>query len=161
MDIQRTHDMDVIAAIVNHAEVLPFIHDDGLAGDPAQGGYVPQDHAEAYWMLIRNPEPVGAYLLHAHNAATYEIHTCLLPSLRGAGAAQAARLVIDWFFGEFKGLKLITHVPESNRAARLYAMRAGFRLEGINRKSFLKHGVLLDQHLLGLTQEDWLCQQQQ
>lgn len=152
MQIERCHDMGLIKSILMHPSVLPHIHDDGFTGDLDL-----TDEAHIFWMLVKNPEPAGVYMLQPHNMATYELHTSLLPTIRGALGLEAIHKVIDWFFDDLKGLKLITHVPEINKAAMQYAYRAGFALEGINRRSFLKDGVLLDQFALGITKEDWQC----
>lgn len=154
MNLDRTHDMGLVRAVLAHPAIWPHIHDDGVK-EPA-----PVDHASLYWMLVTNPDVAGVFLLHPHNTATYEVHTCLLPVIWGAQAKEAAQLCRAWMFTHTPCQKLITHVPAYNAVALRFARQCGFTVEGLNRKSFLRNGVLLDQHVLGLTKEEWQCQQQ-
>jgi RimJ/RimL family protein N-acetyltransferase len=153
--IGRTHDMEAVREIMAHPAIWPHIHDDGVRA-PA-----PSDVDAAYWLMVEDDKPAGVFLLHPHNFATYEIHTCLLPRIWGAGAMEAGRLVLRWMFENTRCLKIITHVPQDNPAALRFARRNGLKDEGVNRASFLKNGVLLDQHMLGITRREWECQQQQ
>jgi RimJ/RimL family protein N-acetyltransferase len=148
--------MDVVREILAHPAIWPHIHDDG-ATEPN-----PVDHESLYWLLVTDEQgPAGAFLLHAHNLVTYEVHTCLLPRIWGPKAKQAAQLGRAWMFANTPCQKIVTNVPQDNPAALRFAKRCGMTLEGVNRKSFLKNGQLLDQHVLGLTKEEWQCQQQQ
>ncbi|WP_151687285.1 DUF2824 family protein [Acinetobacter nosocomialis] len=101
----------------------------------------------------------GFFMLARHNSLSVEIHTCLLPSLRGSKAVEAGKLILKLIFENHQ--KVISWIPEKNRKAKLFAQMLGFQVEGINRASFLKDGELLDQFLVGLTKGEFLCQQQQ
>lgn len=98
----------------------------------------------------------GFYVITPLNAVTAEIHTCLLPTIRGKKAILAGTLLLNCLFSRY--LKAISWVPEINRKALIYAIRLGFSVEGINKKSFFKNSCLIDQKLVGLTREEWLCQ---
>ena len=153
MDITRCEDMDVIKSILLHDAIYPHVIDDGC--DEVN----PSFNDGLIWLLITDQDkPQGAFMIHQHNRATWEIHTCLLPAIRGKKAQEAAKLVLDWFFNQEFNLKIITHVPEQNRVAHLFALRVGMLLEGVNRQSFLKDGILYDQYVLGMTREGWICQ---
>jgi len=153
MQIRRTHDMSVVQPILAHPSIFPHIHDDGFTEA------APIDHEGLYWLLVEEDKPLGVFLVHAHNTACYEVHTCLLPETWGRSSLEAAQLVGRWIFENTPCQKLITHVPESNRLAKKFAIRSGFTLEGINRASFLRDGVLLDQFLFGITKQEFVCQQ--
>jgi len=153
--IERTRDMALVAAIMGHPAIWPHIHEDGTDA-PA-----PVDHDELHWLLVSDGQPAGVFLVHAVRASCFEVHTCLLPRLKGAGAAQAARLLIAHVFGTIGARKLITNVPASNRPALRFAKASGLQIEGINRASFLRNGVMEDQIMLGITDKEWKsCQQQ-
>ncbi|HAV4987985.1 TPA: DUF2824 family protein [Acinetobacter nosocomialis] len=109
--------------------------------------------------VIENNITQGLFLLIKHNSIAIEIHTCLLPSLRGSKAIEAGKLILKLIFENHQ--KVISWIPENNRKAKLFAQMQGFQVEGINRASFLKDGKLLDQFLVGLTKGEFLCQQQQ
>ena len=156
MRIDRTHDMATVKAILSHPAIWPHIHDD-MAGECR-----PLDVGGLYWLLVEDDEgPAGVFLVHAHNGVCYEVHTCMLPRTWGAQARQATHLCRAWMFQNTPCRKLITNVPAYNLLALRFAKRCGMTLEGINRKSYLKNGELMDQHVLGLTKEEWQCQQQQ
>lgn len=149
--VERTRDMEVVRNILAHPAVWPHIHDDG-ATEPE-----PIDHEGFIWLLVTAGGPAGCFLFHAHNAVTFEVHTCLTPQMWGPKAREAARLAQIWIFTNTPAQKLVTHVPSYNAVALRFALRCGFTQEGVNRASFLRGGELLDQHLLGLTKKEWQC----
>jgi RimJ/RimL family protein N-acetyltransferase len=145
--------MKVVREILSHPSIWPHVHDDG-ATEPN-----PLDVPGLFWLLVEDEEGVaGVFLLHAHNLACYEVHTCLLPRTWGEQARQATHLCRAWMFENTPCQKLITNVPADNLLALRFAKRCGMTPEGVNRKSYLKNGELLDQHVLGLTKEEWKCQ---
>lgn len=149
-----------LAAITDAAEATRIIQHPAVADlvcDDHSTGYQVTDGDLGRWVGVYLDERLcGAFLLVPCNSITIEIHTCLLPELHGKPAIDAARQVLALIFNKFR--KVVTHVPVNNRRAALFAARLGFRTEGMNRKSFLKHGELLDQQLMGLTHEEYLCQ---
>lgn len=154
MNITRTHDMDLVHSIMSHPAIFPHIHDDGASE------CAPVDHEGFNWMLVDDGAPAGVFLVHAINSACYQMHTCLLPRIWGAGAAQAAKLLLAWAFDDTQCQKMITAVPAYNRAALRFAKVGGMTQEGINRASFMRNGVLIDQIMLGITKQEWTsCQQ--
>ena len=157
MRIEHTHDMNIVTHIMAHPSIYPYVSDDGC---PDAEDYEAIDNEALYYLLVLdNDENVlGLFLIHPHNTILYEIHTCLLSSCREKD--KAAQVVLDWIFKNTPCEKLMTHVPDFNRPALLYAERAGLMREGINRLSFLKNGRLHDQILLGITRTEQ-CQQQQ
>ena len=158
MRIVRTSDMGLIREIMTSSEVYPYITDDG---SPLKEDFDPIDNDSIYYLLVMGEGLLyGLYMLHPHNSVTYEIHTCLLRTCRGKKADKAAKEVLKWIFSYTPCLKVVTHVPESNKPALKYAQRAGLIIEGVNRESFLKGGKLYNQVLLGITREE-SCQQQQ
>ena len=153
--VTRTHNIGLVRSIMAHPAIFPHISEDGcLEPDPI-------DHESLYWLLVEDEAPAGVFLVHPHSAVCFEVHTCLLPRIWGGGAEEAARLGQRWMFENTPCKKLVTHVPAPNVLARRFAKRCGFTDEGVNRASFLKGGVLVDQFSLGLTYEEWQCQQQQ
>lgn len=151
--IDRTHDMEMVRSILLHPAIWPHIHDDNA------NECNPLDHEGLFWMLAADAEPAGVFLLHAHNSVCYEVHTCLLPRVWGDRAVEAAKACRAWMFQNTGCRKLITNVPAYNVLALRFAKRCGFKPEGVNRASFLKNGELQDQHVLGLTKEEWQCLQ--
>lgn len=157
MKLERTHDMDLVGAIMRHPAIWPHVHDDGVTD------WAPIDHEAIHWMLVvlDNGEPGGLFMVHALNSFCYEMHTALLPRMWGAESAKAGQMLAAWVFTETQCRKLVTNVPAYNRAARRFAVAAGGRQEGVNRSSFMRHGVMVDQIFYGITIQEWTsCQQQ-
>lgn len=98
----------------------------------------------------------GFFVLVPQNTVTAEIHTCLLPSIRGVTALQAGKLLLNYLFSKYQ--KAISWIPDGNRKALLYSLKLGFVVEGLSQQSFLKNGQLIDQKLVGMTRERYLCQ---
>jgi RimJ/RimL family protein N-acetyltransferase len=61
--------------------------------------------------------------------------------------------LIKWVFENTTCRKLISWAPEGNQRAYDFAIKAGLVDEGVCKKSFIKNGVLLDQHLMGIGKE--------
>lgn len=99
---------------------------------------------------------IGVFVLFARSSILWEVHTGILPEHRSAHGGAAARALIAFLFSQTECRKLVTLVPEFNRPALLYALRAGLRKEGVLTASFLKGGVLHDQTLLSINKEQ-LC----
>lgn len=156
MKIERTHDMALVRQIVTDPAIWPHVHEDGTTDE-----WEPQDTEDFHWMLVADSEPLGVFLVHGRGVACFEMHTCLLPTAWGRKAKQAAQMLLAWAFTEASCMKMITAVPEYNRAALRFAKAGGMQQEGINRASYLHAGQMINQIMLGITKEEWLCQQQQ
>lgn len=147
MRIERTFDEELIRSIITHPKIYPYASDDS---SPAADRFRPSMHESIYYLTPIDSEVMGVFMLVPVNAITYEVHTCIQPEYWGKKAAEAARLLIDWMFGNTPCRKIITHVPAYNRLAYRFAKQAGLADEGLIKNSFLKHGQVYDQHLLGI-----------
>lgn len=154
MRLERTRDMELVGRIVSHPAIWPHITDDATA----EAAPIPDNEA-MHWMLVNDGEPAGVFLVHAHNMYCYEMHTCLLPRTWGAQAKTAAQMLLRWAFEQTECQKMITAVPAYNRPALRFAKAGGMVQEGINRASFMRNGELIDQIMLGITKQEWTCQQ--
>ena len=104
-------------------------------------------------------ELVGLFMFAMENSQCYSIHSAMLPKFWGKGVASACGLsACVWMVENTSCLKIITLVPGFNNSALAMALRAGMSIEGVNRRSFLKDGILYDQTMLGFTKEELLCQ---
>lgn len=150
----RTEDWQVVVDILTHPSVLPHVSDDsGFKLD------VPLISENLYWILIHDgDELLGMFLAHPQNMVTYEVHTCLLPNAYRGRSKQAAESSLQWMFDNTSCLKITTNVPEYNKLALRFARLVGLQNEGINRKSYMKNKQLMDQYVLGITKEEFLCQ---
>lgn len=149
--VEPTQDFALLNQIVRHPEVFAGSSDDG--SDPSQVD-LEKVSGTAFLLARADLAVAGFYALHFHNQVMAEIHTCILPHCRGAIADEAIQKAIEWTFTHTPCMKLITFVPAFNRPALQYALRAGARKEGLVTASFMKNGVLHDQHLLTLSREN-------
>lgn len=149
MSLSRTHDMALVASIMEHPAIWPHVHEDGVAACE------PVDHEALHWMLVDDGEPAGVFMVHAVNSACYQMHTALLPRTWGTQAKEAAQMLLRWAFEETVCRKMITSVPAYNRAALRFAKAGGMTVEGVNRASFLRNGEMVDQIMLGITLKEW------
>lgn len=142
---------ELIARTISHPRIWPSVSDDG---SPYPDDYAPVvGEGIVYLGMYEQDEYLGLFMLHPHNAICWEVHTCLLPVAWGVTARSCAELCIEWAFSMTGCCRLITNVPASNKLALRLAKSVGMQQFGINPKSFLKHGVALDQIMLGISKE--------
>lgn len=102
---------------------------------------------------------MGFFYFVPWNNVCWEVHSAIIPEFRGKKAIAASKLMAQWFFANMPyASKIVTHVPVDNQKAYAYAVRTGFTKEGMNRKSILRDGNLVDQYLFGLCKEEVICQ---
>lgn len=155
MILMITGEYERITQIVNDPSISDLLCDDNTENT------VIDDCSNQLWIGVYDDNSVmqGAFLLVPQNSVCMDIHTCLLPILHGNQAIQAGQMLLNIVFANYQ--KAVTSVPVTNRRASLFAARLGFKTEGVNRQSFLKNGQLIDQKVMGLTIEEYVCQQQQ
>lgn len=141
---------------INEVILNPSVQDD-ISDDFSEGMELSEIPKNIQFMgVYLNNTLHGFYMFVPQNSVTVEVHTCLLPSLRGKNAIQAGRLAIAYIFSNYK--KIISYIPDGNKKAELYALLLGFKIEGINRESYLKNGKLIDMKLVGITKGEYSCQ---
>lgn len=145
--IERTHDMALVKRLFIHPKVWPHISDDGCDAD----SFEPVDHDAVIYLKLMDGDAVGGVLMMVpQNSVTYDLHTVILPEHRGAFTRKAGQAMLAWMFSHTNARKINTKVPEPNKPALRAALDVGFEIEGVDRKSFLKDGVLHDQVMLGV-----------
>jgi RimJ/RimL family protein N-acetyltransferase len=136
---------------MKHPDVYPFISDDG---SPTAEDYEPKDLLVLEQVYFLSPADGVLFMLVPVNSVTYEVHTCILPDIRGASSIAHAKELILWMFTNTRCEKIVTTVPVFNLPALALAIRAGMKQEGVNRRSFLRRGVLYDQTMLGVCKQE-------
>ena len=152
MELKELNDLNLINEII----LNPFVQDD-IADDSSMGVSILEIPSHMRFIGVYDNDILcGLYMLVPQNCATVEVHTCLLPLLRGRKAIQAGRLIIEYMFDQYK--KIISWIPVDNKKAELYSKLLGFKIEGISRESYLKNGKLQDMKLVGITIGEYKCQ---
>lgn len=148
---ERAGDLELVRSVMTHPQIYPHISDDG---SPPAEEFEPIDHPAVWYVLaFDGDELLGLFMFIPQGAACWEVHTCLLPASWGARAAAAAAGAAAWLFKQTECRRIVTAVPICNRLALRFARQAGMTQYGVNPNSFLKHGELHDQVLLGLSKD--------
>lgn len=149
MTFERSRDWELIKRIVTHPKVYPFISDDFSA---SRDQWEPIKDESIWYVVVRDgEEALGLWAFIPENAICWKVHTCLLPAAWGAKARKAAEELAPWLWANTPCLRVITDVPEDNRLAFHFALVVGMKEFGVNPKSYMKHGRLHDQIMLGIS----------
>lgn len=152
---ERTHDMDLVAAVMRHPKVYPRITGDGA---PPAKEFTPVDTPLASYIAAYDGEELlGVFVLVVQNAVCCDVHVCMLPASWGGRAREAAQQLPEWVWANTPFRRAVASISAHNRLALKFAESAGMRKFGVNEKSFLKHHELQDQVLVGLSpkEESW------
>lgn len=85
-----------------------------------------------------------------------EIGYWLGANVTGRGLmSKAIKAMLEFVFEELKINRLVLHTDVRNQASRAVAERLGFKLEGIERQSWLLHGEYTDNALYAMLAEEW------
>lgn len=126
---------------------------DDFAPEPDK--YEPAADAAIY-VLVKDERGIalGVWTLVPRTRIKYEVHTSLLPSLRGFRALDAAARMSEWIWQNTPCEFLCTEVPTSNLAALWFAKAARMVQYGIEPRSYRKGGILQDVVLLGMNRPE-------
>ena len=152
IELKELNDLSAINGII----LNPFVQDD-ISDDYSKGVFLESIPSHVKFMgVYLNDILSGLYMLAPQNSVTVEVHTCLLPTLRGCNAIKSGKLIIQYMFSQYQ--KIISWIPVDNKKAELYSKLLGFKIEGISRESYLKNGKLQDMKLVGITIGEYKCQ---
>lgn len=146
MILERTHDTELIKSIVS--EMWDCVCEDGHDLET----FDPKPDANC-WVKL---DDIGLYNLHPHNSSTLEIHAFILPEYRKDKSEESGKEILKWMLEKspVQYQKVIAQVPFLYPNVKEFCMKNGFQVEGVNRLSHKKDGVLHDQWLLGITREE-------
>ena len=155
MDIRRAtiEDADAVRAIYCHPEMAEIFFDDGIK--PAQMDFSQLVNIPVAYFIIASDDgkDIGLFFFYPMNTITFELHTAFLPGHRGAKVRRASVLAREYMFANTPCRKVITQIPVDNRRAYVMARLCGMEQEGINRRSWLKNGKIVDQYTMGFCRE--------
>ena len=149
-------DVDFIKKVINHPQIAPFIRDDGTPKDLNINYEKVVTDRNLFFLIMINDkmEKCGYFFFHPWNSFCFEVHTLILPEYRGEEASKFCEEGATWIFNETQCRKIVTQVPTWNNRAYALAKKAGMKTEGMNEASFLWHGKLYDQYLMGIKKEN-------
>jgi RimJ/RimL family protein N-acetyltransferase len=151
----RAADADALVANVNHREVwrntgalpFPYVRSDA----EAFLGYLAAHPEETHVAIVIDGEPggsVGMYRRGGLERFTGELGYWLGPRFWGRGfATEAARALVEHVFATTEVVRIEGRVFAWNPASCRVLEKAGFRREGLKRRSAFKDGELVDEFL--------------
>ena len=146
MIVDRCYDVDVVRAILAHPAIYDCIAEDGT---PLREDFTLVLEGIACVIGIVGSEPIGVMIYHPINGITWECHVQVLPEYRKQHASEFFQKALDWAFA-MGAKKVVAQIPFLYPNVKGFALKHGFEIEGINRKSYLKNGQIHDQWYLGL-----------
>lgn len=117
--IRRTSDAEFLNLIANSPDVRPYV---GPGIDPVDLTALIGNSAN---FAIEAEH--GGWVLINLMPGVYELHTMFLTEGRGEGYFAAAREALRYMFTETNCLEILTRCPDDNPAARMAAVKVGFR----------------------------------
>jgi RimJ/RimL family protein N-acetyltransferase len=155
MTFERTRDMDVVREIITHPRIWPNVIDDF---SPPREEFQPIASESILYILPKEDERVlGVICFAMLSHIVFEIHPVLLPETWWEfGKAKEATLgAMDWIWKNTDCQRIVGYVPLLRHRTKLrFPPKLGMVQYGVNPKSFLKGGVLVDQVMFGLSRPE-------
>jgi RimJ/RimL family protein N-acetyltransferase len=158
----RTDDLDFLVELVNHEDVQPFL-----------GGRAPREHESLAAEIERSagdPTGFGRFVIEADGERVgmmgFEVanrrsriarleRLAVHPDFRGQRVSdEAAHLLQRYLVVQLGYHRLELEIYGFNERAQRHAERVGFRLEGIRRQAYRRHGDWMDGVLYALIRDD-------
>ena len=146
-------DLEFIERVYYHPEINPHICDDFTKDNHIDIGILLKNQMIYFLIPYYENNGMGFFFAHPWNTICYEAHIAMLPEFRGSKVVEATKEAIKWGFENTICRKLITQVPVYNNRAFAVAIRAGGKIEGLNRSSIMRNGKLQHQYLIGFKKE--------
>lgn len=108
----------------------------------------------AMWLECwKDHERVGVSAIKIASNSVINIHIHIQKQFRGRGTVELGREILAWVVDNAapRYQKINTRVPVIYKDVIRFAKALGFQCEGIDRKSIMKKGVLVDRQNLGIT----------
>lgn len=146
----RTIDADKILHVLCEPSILKTITEDG--------GKVTEQHinpeSACFIAAEVNGNLAAVWIFEKTGAVSIDVHAHVLPAFRHSSIEIGKKVLstiielADW------AKKYTAQIPFCYPNVKLYAEKMGFKVEGVNSKSYLHNGKLFDQWYLGATARD-------
>lgn len=144
MIVKVTRDIALIKSIVFHPAIFAHISEDGASQ--------PEELPDAIYLAgIDNAGVVvGIFVCIPVSRHVMDVHIHVLPEHRKESAMHFAKACFDWIWDSTPTVKICAQVPTCCENVFNFAKKAGFDVEGVNRRSWKKSGIFFDSWYLGL-----------
>lgn len=150
MKYEITNDETFIHRCLTDPMLWRMGKDDSLAGVNNRLFFAPMNSGIVYVRV----DDYGLLVGVPANHVSLDVHVALLPDARGK-AVEICKGAMQWVFqNSQKIMRMTASIPDYNRLAIRLAKQVGMEYIGVNKKSFMREGVLYDQHLYGISKED-------
>ena len=152
MIIERTRDIDIINSIMFDDDIFDTVSEDGATKERQRF-----DVYNEYWLkVLVNNEVVGLYNLHHTNQSTLEAHVHILKRFRGDHSVNSILKAYEWLVENCGSevVKFTSSIPVIYPNVLRFCLSNGFTHEGVNRKSYLKNGIVHDVDMVGITMKE-------
>lgn len=148
----RSRDYEAIRRLILHPRIFPHVSDD-FTND--RRAWQPNPSEQVIYLLAKDEQGIfgfGGFIPQTH--MQYGSHVGFLPRSYGNLALASFKQMIEWMWRSTQARRLVGEVPRNNHLGIRFARRAGFEFYGINKRSTLRGGVLLDQVCLGISKPE-------
>ena len=156
MKIVRTNNPDLIAKFMTQPKLYERMREDT---SPNPASWRPNLLLSTWLMVYEEHENevkvVGIFAFVPETELIYRFHPAIAPEFWGKPQSLAAgKLAVNWLWKHTNAKKIVGKVPIIYKDLLKWGQRLGFAREGIQRRSFLRNGELLDQYYMGISKED-------
>lgn len=147
--ISRTRDYAAIRRLCIHPRIFPVITDD-FHTDPNEWR-TPENDEIIYLLANDDHGPFGIGIFHPATFVCWNAHFAFLPRGYGGSARLSFARMLAWMWANTTAQKIVGEIVRENLLAIRFARSVGCEIYGINKKSFLRGGMLHDQICLGIS----------
>ncbi len=110
--------------------------------------------SEEKWFFIEKKD--GTQIGEIHHLKDLEIGYCLIPTERRKGyCTEAVKIMVDYLFLSKDAVRIYALTNVKNVASQKVLEKAGFKKEGVLRKSLFIRGEWRDRNLHSILREEW------
>lgn len=144
--------MELVKEVICHPDVYRHVADDF---SPTPDDWAPiKDEQIHYLKATENDKLLGIFVFIPQNTICWEIHPCVLKCAWGDKAYEAVREAVKWIFKNTNCLKIVATIPCYASFPLRLAQKAGFIKYGVNADSHMRHGILHNQFLYGISRAE-------
>ncbi len=145
MILTITHDLELVKRFMTLDEVWELCADDGVNKD----NYSPPYGSDKAWLCAwEGLQVIGMIYVHNQTSNTIQMHPYLLKGHKHK-VRELGELFFNWAWSLPNIHKVNVTVPFIYHKLRNCCLKCGFKDEGINEKSYMKNGQLVDQWYMG------------
>ena len=150
--IFRSRDYRAIRELILHPRIFPHVSDD-FTSNPEKWKPI-ESETVTYLLATDEKGPFGLGVFIPDTWACWKSHMAFLPRSYGNQALTSFKTMLGWMWRNTSARRLVGEIARENKLAIRFARRAGFSIYGVNVKSKLRGGVLVDQVCLGISKPE-------